>query len=266
LEFSSLLISSKATRPLRFSPGKCMISAKSASKSPELSQVGDEVSEDLDMSILSDDSCPVDRRVVNQYFQVVLSRYKLDKTKFAEAAGVSGATISKLSTSESPVSWATWESVLSGLIKFHPNAAFSFWAEIPIRTLQSIKENTGNRIILNYIAETEKNMVKNVDAAAEAINRVVDQVGSNSIDDQFLSKIKLPRLSQHLEGIKSRHPGSGTQIISSGSANFYNGTVTNLTLLVLPNGTDPQSAEMSDLISHLLRGSSMSETDKSTNS
>jgi hypothetical protein len=244
-----------------------MISAKSASKSSELPQIGDDASEDLDMSILSDGSCPVDRRVVNHHFQIILARYKLDKTKFAETAGVSAATISKLSTSESPVSWATWESVLSGLIKFHPNAAFSFWVEIPIRTFQSIKENTGNRIILNYIAETEKNMFKNADAAAEAINRAVDQVGSDLIDDQFLGKIKLPRLSQHLEGIKGHPPGSGTQIISSGSANFYNGTVTNLTLLVLPNGTDPQSADVSNLIGHLLRASTKNgnDADKSTN-
>ncbi len=242
-----------------------MISAKSASKSSGLPHI-DDASEDLDMSILSDDSCPVDRRVVNHYFQIILARYKLDKTKFAEAAGVSGGTISKLSTSESPISWATWESVLSGLIKFHPNAAFSFWAEIPIRTFQSIKENTGNRIILNYIAETEKNMFKNADAVAETINRGIDQVGSDLIDDRFLGKIKLPRLSQHLEGIKNQTPGSGTQIISSGSANFYNGTVTNLTLLVLPNGTDPQSADVSNLIGHLLRGSTTGEADKSTSS
>jgi hypothetical protein len=245
-----------------------MISAKSAStsKSPELSLVGDEDFEDLDMSILSDDSCPVDRRVVNHHFQMILARYKLDRTKFAEAAGVSGGTISKLVTSESPVSWATWESVLSGLIKFHPNAAYSFWAEIPMITFQSIKENTGNRIILSYIAQIEQRRFKSLDAFAETINTGVEHVGSHLIDDRFLSKINLPKLRQHLEGAEIQPPGSGTQIISSGSANFYNGTVTNLTLLVLPNGTDPQSANVSSLIGHLLRTPNVNDADKSTSS
>jgi hypothetical protein len=234
-------------------------------KSSKLSQINSDASEDLniDRSILSDDSCPVDRRVVNQYFQVIMSRYKLDKTKFAEVAGVSGATISKLSTSESAVSWSTWESVLSGLIKFHPNAAYSFWVELPIRTLQSIKENTGNRIILDYITEIEKNMVKDAAAAAETINRVIEQINPDLINENFFSKIKLSSLSQQLEGMKSQPPGSGTQIISSGSANFYNGTVTNLTLLVLPNGTDPQSSDISKLMGSLLRTSTV--IDDSTN-
>jgi hypothetical protein len=242
-----------------------MISANSTSKSSKSSQINNDVSEDLniDRSILSDDSCPVDRRVVNQYFQVILSRYKLDKTKFAEVAGVSGATISKLSTSENAVSWSTWESVLSGLIKFHPNAAYSFWVELPVRTLQSIKENTGNRIILDYITETEKNMVKDASAAADTINRVVEQINPDLINEQFFSKIRLPNLSEQLESKKSQPPGSGTQIISSGSANFYNGTVTNLTLLVFPNGTDPQSSDISKLMGSLLRTST--ETDDSTN-
>lgn len=247
-----------------------MISAKSASKSSGLPQIDDDASEDLDMSILSDDSCPVDRRIVNHYFQIILARYKLDKTKFAEAAGVSGGTISKLSTSESHVSWATWESVLSGLIKFHPNAAFSFWVEIPIRTFQSIKENTGNRIILNYIAEAEKRMIKNDDAAAEAISRVAEQV--SLIDDRFLSKVTHPGLRQRLaaEATKNQAAGSGTQIISSGSANFYNGTVTNLTLLVFPQGTDPNSSDISNLMGTLLKApttpdDSINRAEKSTN-
>lgn len=243
-----------------------MISANSASKSSKTPPMDGDIPEDLniDRSILSDDSCPVDRRVVNQYFQVILSRYKLDKTKFAEVAGVSGATISKLSTSESAVSWSTWESVISGLIKFHPNAAFSFWEELPVRTLQSIKDNTGNRIILDYISEIEKNMTRDDDAAADTINRVADQV--SLIDERFLDKIRLPGLKQRLAGeaTKNQAPGSGTQIISSGSANFYNGTVTNLTLLVFPNGTDPQASEISKLMGSLIKTSTMSEDSNST--
>jgi hypothetical protein len=216
--------------------------------------------EDIDRSILSDDRSPVDRRSLNEQFHVIMSRYRLDQTKFAECAGVSGATISTICTSGSSVSWNIWESIIAGLIKFHPNAAHSYWAGLPPRTQKSIRDHAGNSTIRQYIAELDKGVVKDLDSAIDTINSILSQIDPNAIDDQFLNRISIPSLQGNQDPeIKSKlniPAASGSQLNTSGNANFYcHGPVTNVTLVVFPHGTDSQNLGIPSMINDLLHAS-----------
>jgi hypothetical protein len=216
--------------------------------------------EDIDRSILSDDRSPVDRRSLNEQFHVIMSRYRLDQTKFAECAGVSGATISTICTSGSSVSWNIWESIIAGLIKFHPNAAHSYWVGLPPRTQKSIRDHAGNSTIRQYIAELDKGVVKDVDSAVDTINSILSQIDPSIIDEQFLNRIGLPS-SQENRDSETRNKlntpaASGSQLNTSGNANFYcHGPVTNVTLVVFPHGTDSQKLGIPNLINDLLHTS-----------
>lgn len=248
-----------------------MASAKApstASKLPFTSN-GTPPMEDIDRSILSDDRSPVDRRSLNEQFHIIMSRYRLDQTKFAECAGVSGATISTICTSGSSVSWNIWESIIAGLIKFHPNAAHSYWVGLPLRTQKSIRDHSGNSTIRQYIAELDKGVSKDVDAAVDTINSILSQIDPGAINEQFLNRISLPILLDEQDSetrSKLNIPAAScSQLNTSGNANFYcHGPVTNVTLVVFPHGTDSQNLGIPSMINDLLHGSRVANSPDQT--
>jgi hypothetical protein len=200
-----------------------------------------------DRQFLTDEDSPVDRRYLSKTFNEIMSRYKIDKTKFAECAEIStGAT----------VAWKTWELVIAGLIKFHKNAALVFWQGLPAHTQQEVREHTKNQLTQKYILKMDEDALEDVNSLKSHFNLLLSKVDPKLIDDEFLRGIKLPGHQDFdiEEIMKSSGTDSNSQLFNSGNANFYSkGNVSIGALIVLPTGVDIESPQFSNLMNGLIK-------------
>lgn len=234
--------------------------SKTSDTSDDFNGKGEDNINPLERSSLVDENSPVDRRVLNEVFQTIFCRYNIDQTKLAESCGVSTTTISTIVNKGELVTWATWQSIISGLIKFKLSHAYAFWVGLPPCLREKIRDNTGNPVILQYIAEYDKLVVQNEESVISNINLLLQHVDPKRIDEDFLSKITLPN-SKKSKGTFSSSPLSeasfGPHQVSSDNVNFYShGGVGNMVLIVLPNSADLSSTQTLDFVTGAIKSAS----------
>jgi hypothetical protein len=209
-----------------------------------------------DRQFLTDEDSPVDRRYLSKTFNEIMSRYKIDKTKFAECAEISTGTLSTINVNGATVAWKTWELVIAGLIKFHKNAALVFWQGLPAHTQQEVREHTKNQLTQKYILKMDEDALEDVNSLKSHFNLLLSKVDPKLIDDEFLRGIKLPGNQDFdiEEIMKSSGTDSNSQLFNSGNANFYSkGNVSIGALIVLPTGVDIESPQFSNLMNGLIK-------------
>jgi plasmid maintenance system antidote protein VapI len=214
----------------------------------------------VDRGTLVDEGSPVDRRILNDVFQAVYFRYSLDQTKLAESCGVSTTTISMIVNRGELVTWNTWQLIIAGLIKFKITHAYTFWVNLPPSTRTIIRENTGNPVILQYIAEYDKLAAKNEEEIVKNINTLLGHLDPERINEGLLDKIVLPtegKTTAHAlrnNLLPSAEGNQGRSQVTNGSANFcYNGDIGHLTLIVFPGGIDEKSPQVSELVNNIIK-------------
>lgn len=223
----------------------------------------------VDRGTLVDEGSPVDRRILNDVFQAVYFRYSLDQTKLAESCGVSTTTISMIVNRGELVTWNTWQLIIAGLIKFKITHAYTFWANLPPSTRTIIRENTGNPVILQYIAEYDKLAAKNEEEIVKNINTLLSHLDPERINEELLDKIVLPtegKTTAHAlrnNLLPTAEANQGRSQVTNGSANFcYNGDIGHLTLIVFPGGIDENSPQVAELVNNILKSAGTNVSSK----
>jgi plasmid maintenance system antidote protein VapI len=223
----------------------------------------------VDRGTLVDEGSPVDRRILNDVFQAVYFRYSLDQTKLAESCGVSTTTISMIVNRGELVTWNTWQLIIAGLIKFKITHAYTFWVNLPPSTRTIIRENTGNPVILQYIAEYDKFAAKNEEEIVKNVNTLLGHLDPERINEELLDKIVLPtegKTTAHAlrnNLLPAAEANQGRSQVTNGSANFcYNGDIGHLTLIVFPPGIDEKSPQVSELVNNVIKNAGANVSSK----
>jgi hypothetical protein len=231
----------------------------------------------VERGTLVDEGSPVDRRVLTEVFQGVFYRYNIDQTKLSESCGLSATTISTIVNRGELVTWNTWQLIIAGLIKYKITHAYAFWVGLPPSTRRIIRENTGNSVILQYIAEYDKFETKNEEEIVKNINSLLAHLNPERINEELLDEIVLPTegkttahaLRNNLLPSNDAKQGQGRSQVTSGNSNFcYNGDIGHLTLIVFPGGIDEKSPQVAELVNNILKsaGANVSSKDEAPES
>jgi DNA-binding XRE family transcriptional regulator len=200
---------------------------------------------------ISDDDCPIDRRIFCRVFQDVYNRFKISQTDYATACNLSSTTIANLLNQGRFPSWSSCQMLIVGGISFKPTFAQAFWQALPPIIRRGLVENTTSATIRNYAEEYEKASLKSDEVTLEEINHLIGLLDPSRRTNEFFSKIHLssPNSKNKSSGFSAENPSGGlsSSLHSSGNAHVFHNchvTVTNLTTFAFPHNIDPMHLDI----------------------
>lgn len=221
--------------------------------SPHVSEnVMDHDSSVLDGEAISEDDCPIDRRIFCRVFQDVYNKFRISQTDYAEACNLSSTTIANLLNQGRFPSWSSCQMLVVGGINFKPTFAQALWQALPPIIRKGLVEYTTSSTIRGYAEEYEKASLRTDDATLEEINHLIGLIDPSRWTDEFIGKIRLPSQSNGLNGsprlfMEDTNRSPSSSLHSSGNAHVFHNchvNVSNLTTFAFPHNVDPNGLDI----------------------